>query len=508
MAFSRREFMKWAASASGLAIAAPGRSEMIPLFAEGVDASPDSNPGTTGYSPDLLPTQKDVWDWQVWMAKLGPKYTGNKAHSDYIEFLAKNLDAFGLEVTRDQYTFPRWDARRWEITVHPASGASFKVPVTSYYPYSGETPPEGVTGELIYAGVSPDLTFGPDVEGKIVFIESSVLPRPIDEWYSLWGVNPADKKFPASFRRPCWQTVGMLTDLKKNGALGVILGWTDISDGNAKDQYVPFSRPHQNIPGLWVGRETSKKLLGLAGTGAKATVVLEADVFQDAPTDTLIAMLPGISSDEIIIINTHTDGPNANEENGGIGLLALAKYFSQIPKEQRKRTLAFVMATGHFAGFAVPSIRGVIDKHPDLIKKSVAALTIEHLGARDWSDDAALNYKPTGSYEWGYAMTPLKSTADIMVECLKGAEECNVAVLNPTNPVAGAGAHFFGEGSALSRAGVPTIGYCPVPNYLLAGPQDGCIEMLSPERLHAEIEVFAKVIHKMDTMSAAALKGG
>jgi hypothetical protein len=31
-----------------------------------------------GYRPDLLPSRKMVWDWQVWMAKLGPKYTGNK----------------------------------------------------------------------------------------------------------------------------------------------------------------------------------------------------------------------------------------------------------------------------------------------------------------------------------------------------------------------------------------------------------------------------------------------
>ena len=34
----------------------------------------------------------------------------------------------------------------------------------------------------------------------------------------------------------------------------------------------------------------------MAGSGAKATVVLEADIFPDAPTDSLIATLPGSSS--------------------------------------------------------------------------------------------------------------------------------------------------------------------------------------------------------------------
>jgi hypothetical protein len=502
MAFSRRQFMKLAASA--VAIAPPAReAELIRLFPESGSAS-DAITSTADYNPDLLPSQHDVWAWQEWMAKLGPKYTGNKAHIDYVEFLAKNLESFGLDVTRDHYRFPRWEARRWEITVHPPSGPAFKIPVTSYYPYSGKTPPEGVTGELTYAGVSPDLTFGPDIAGKIVFIDCPVLNRPFDEWYSVLGVNPPTLQFPASVTRCCWGTVGMLTDFQKNGALGVILGWTNISDGNAKDQYAPFSRPHQNIPGLWVGRETGDKIRRLAGTGAKANLVLEADVFQDAPTDTLIATLPGVSSDEVIIINTHTDGPNATEENGGLGGLALAKYFSQIPKEKRQRTLVFVMATGHFAGFAVPSIRGVIDKHPDLIKKAVAALTIEHLGARDWSDDESFDYKPSGTYELGFAISPFKSAGDVLLESLKGSSICNVGVLNPINP---SGGHFFGEGGALYRAGIPTIGYIPVPSYLLAGPQNCCIEKLSPERLHAEIEVFAKTIHRLDGMSAAELKG-
>jgi hypothetical protein len=132
----------------------------------------------------------------------------------------------------------------------------------------------------------------------------------------------------------------------------------------------------------------------LARDGARATLTLEAET-----TGTLIATLPGTSSDEVIIVNTHTGGPNAIEENGGLGILALAKYFGQVAKDQRRRTLVFVLATGHFAAPWVPSIRGVIDKHPDLIKKAVAAVTIEHLGCRELADDASLHYQPTGENE-------------------------------------------------------------------------------------------------------------
>jgi len=60
-------------------------------------------------------------------------------------------------------------------------------------------------------------------------------------------------------------------------------------------------------------------------------------------------------------------------------------------------------------------------------------------------------------------------------------------------------------GAAL--VGIPVIGYIPQPNYLLAGPADGCIEKLSPELLHSQIQVFAKLLHAIDTMTAAQLKG-
>jgi hypothetical protein len=145
-------------------------------------------------------------------------------------------------------------------------------------------------------------------------------------------------------------------------------------------------------------------------------------------------------------------------------------------------------------------MRGIIQKYPDLIKKAVAAQTVEHLGCKEWADDASLQYKPTGENEWAVAITEYASTGHILMDALQGSGNNKTGVVNPVH------GGWLGEGASLARAGVPTIGYIPQPNYLLAGPADGCIEKLSPERLHAEIEVFAKVIHKINTMTAAELK--
>jgi len=487
MSVSRRRFIGSAISASTLGVL--GRQALLPV-ASGATV-PD-------YRPNLLPSEKEVWDWQVWMAKLGPKYTGNKAHATFVEFLASHLQESGLEVAREHYSFPRWEARRWELTVDPASGASFRAPVTSYFPYSGETPAAGVTGELVYAGNNPTFELG-GLKGKIALVDFAVNTRHFGEMYQPWGIYPTDARFPADVH-PARGAVNDLTQFQKAGAVGVILACTDVSDANAMDQYTPFSRPPQGVPGLYVGRETGARLKELARSGAKATVVLEAETFPDTPTDTLIATLPGVTSNEVILVNTHTDGPNATEENGALGILALAKYFSRIPKAERKRTLVFPLTTGHFAGPWVPSIRGVIQKFPDLIGKAVAALTMEHLGCREWMDDASFRYKPTGENEWAVAITEMPAPGKILVEALAGSGDRKTAVVNPVH------GGWLGEGGSLARAGVPTIGYIPQPNYLLAGPANGCIEKLSPERLHSEIEVFAKVIHKMDAMSAAELK--
>lgn len=451
-----------------------------------------------GYKPELLPSKKEVWDWQVWMAKLGPKYTGNAAHVRFVDWLATELKSAGCEIARESYKFPRWDASKWGLAV-ANGGRTFDAAVTSYFPYSGETPAAGVTGELVYAGSNPNFNLD-KLQGKIALIEFTCNTRKFGEIYEAWGIHPAGAKFPASIK-PARGAVSDLTKFAKAGAIGVVLAWTDVSDANAADQYTPFSRPPQGVPGLYVGRAEGARLKALAERGgAKATLTLEAQTFADSPTDTVIATLPGASSDEVIIVNTHTDGPNATEENGGVGIVALAKYFAKIPRSQRKRTLVFPLTTGHFASPWVPSIRGFITKYPDTIKKAVAAVTVEHLGCKEWMDDSQMRYRATGENEWSVAITESKPMGTALVEALKDSASAKTAVVNPVR------GGWLGEGSSLSRAGIPTIGYIPQPNYLLAGPADGCIEKLDAGLLHSQVQDFAKVIHLLDGTPVDRLK--
>ena len=496
MPVSRREFVQTAGAASAFGLLAPGRVDAVPFVLD---------ERVEGFRPSLLPSIDEVWGWQVSMNNLGPKYTGNDAHRQFVEFLATNLQSLGLELSRDRYTLPRWDARAWGITVNPREGRGFDVPVTSYYPYSGQTGRDGVTGELAYAGTVPsdgsrqaDLS---GANGKIVFLDYPLAPRHYEEWFKPWGFYTPDTTLGPVVSAIIGVAAPQLDAFKKAGARGVILGWTNISDAHAADQYVPFGRALQDMPTVWVGRDAGARLRTLVGSGASVRLTLDAQIFPDTPTDTVIATLPGTSSDEVLIVNTHTDGPNALEENGGVGVLALAKYFSKIPKSSRKRTIVFVLTTGHFAGVYVPSIRGIVEQHPDLIKKAVGALTVEHLGCREWFDDASMKYGPTGKDEVSHAITDFEPTAKVMLDSLPGTADRRVAVVKPTPK-----GRWMGEGGALSKAGVPTIGYIPAPTYLCMASKDGCISKLSRTLLHGQIEALAKVVHKMDAMTATSLR--
>src|SRR5215831_10405074 len=419
MQITRRRLLQSMALASSRALLTSARQA---LAAETVE----------GYRLDLLPSRKAVWDWQVWMAQLGPKFTGNKAHVAFVDFLDNGLKKAGLEISRESYTFTRWDATRYELKVIDAFGRPQQVPVAFYYPYSGETPHDGVTGELAYGGTTISPKVPADLIGKILYMEVPVQRMALRERYRLLGFYDKGTEFPASRTAPFASTADSppsLEGFKKAGALGVVFGWTDISDENAADQYYPFGRPLQGLPAVWVGRNSGANLRALAQKRAKATLVLEAGLFPGTRTDTLIATLPGTSSsDDVLIINTHTDGTNATEENGGLGLLALAKYFAQLPTSSRKRTLVFFFTTGHFAR-AYVGTNGFLENHPEIVHKAVGALSVEHLGCREWKDDASMKYRPTGKNELSLVLTNFNGVSDIMLAGVQGTADRRVAVV-------------------------------------------------------------------------------
>lgn len=459
--------------------------------------------------PGVLPTADELGRQTIQMNNLGERFTGSPAHRTHVERIAKGLAELGLKVERETTPVTLWLAKRWAAKLTPAGGATIDLPATSYYPYSGQTGPEGVTGALVQipnatspeavaAGRGRQIAAPGDLKGKVVFIEVAALPSPLaDPNKQPWGFNPSNAQFPDHLSA-VWGgiTPGLLGDLKKAGVVGAILGWTNISDAQAHGQYTPYGRNLQDLPCVWVGRQSTARLRAAAGTGATATVILEAEVTPNMPVETLHAVLPGMTSDSNLLVGTNADGMNFFQENGSIGVLAIAKYFSRMPKESRKRDIVFVISS-RFHNAKEVHLDAWIERHADLFKKTAAWVTVEHLGCREWFDNAAGEYAPSGKDEMTFAITDIKALAAAMLEDGKGGGGRLAAIRGPRVP---------GEGGPLYRTGVPGIAFFPAPNYLLAFGDNGHIEKFSPKFMHAQVENLTRLIQALNTMSDAQIR--
>ncbi len=161
-----------------------------------------------------------------------------------------------------------------------------------------------------------------------------------------------------------------------------------------------------DAPTLKLSREDGAKVIEDAKAGKSATLRLEASV-QPAEAYQLIAYLPGkdygTPVDEQIVLTNHTDGPSITQDNGALGLLAIVKYFSHIPQEDRPRTLVVFLDCRHYipgmeAGHTEPSW---LNRYPEAREKIVGVIQAEHMGEMDYREVDGV-VQPTGYAEQSY----------------------------------------------------------------------------------------------------------
>lgn len=105
----------------------------------------------------------------------------------------------------------------------------------------------------------------------------------------------------------------------------------------------------------------------------------------------------GPHAESSILVVSHSDGGNCVEENGHIGLLALARDAAESPHDQ---TIVFVYTAGHLRIPAVTkhgqATTAWLEAHLNLWSPqqngltAVADLVIEHLGARHFTTDPSI----------------------------------------------------------------------------------------------------------------------
>jgi len=305
----------------------------------------------------------------------GDKYWGRIAGTKYEKMTAEWAEAkwrqYGLtDIHEQQYDLPpQWFGLDWNVT---ATDGVKTLTFKSLNPAVGSvpTPPGGLEAEAVWVGLGSAADFmGRDVRGKAVLILSILEPGNMGEsaaWEGAWR-RAADLGAAAIF-----------TIWGYNDNLAVWQGMTAGRGGQIR------------VPGFFMGYEDGKALRDLIATGrpVKLKMNLKTEVREGLKAVAAYGTLPG-TTDENIYVLAHTDGyyDAALDNASGLAVMTtLAEYFSQIPKEKRRRSITFVASSGHHAGS--PTTQYMHD-HPDtMLAKTALILNCEHISHSDllqWS---------------------------------------------------------------------------------------------------------------------------
>jgi hypothetical protein len=492
-----RRTMIWggAAATAVAGLALSGRRRPVPL------------PPLASTPP--VPDRDAVWNWIERLNAFGPRLTASPAHTRSVDWIAEELEALGLEAHRTTHRIRRWTPGRTQLAL--ADGTS--IPVAAPYPYSGRTGPEGVSGELVWFDKAPK-DFSP-ARGRIAVVPVGRLDLTTVTTLMLFERKSRLPDAGADLANgEIVPVLGPLTNIflsraQEAGVRGVVCVFEGLSEELAQDQVLPFTTPYADLPALWVSAGQGERLRAAARSGASARLVLEAEM-EDADTDTLHAVLPGRDPGQTIIVNTHTDGPNACEENGPAGLLALAKAHAARP--DRQRSIVFVFATGHFQ---IPQMvegheqatSAWLKAHPEFWDgrpghaRAVAGLTLEHLGCLEWKDSGEPSRPaPTGRLE-----REIVYTTNAFMERVYRAATAGRSKLRSLTVAPRLSSVFLGEGSTLFQCGIPSISLVPGPDYLCQILPDGGIDRLDPDFAHQQVESFSRMISYIDRASVAEI---
>ncbi|HEY8517417.1 MAG TPA: hypothetical protein VIS07_18045 [Candidatus Binatia bacterium] len=347
------------------------------------------------------------------IASFGLRNPGSAEHDRMLEWLVRELRAIpGMKVRSDFYTLTRWQplpraVGRTRLATSDATGDAGddgqralprasalrrdlaeagalsvegvgEIPVSGAIPFTLPTSGQGTRAPLVYIPSDEPIT-AENARGKIIVrdVEPSFIPYNLFHAISHYATPdfPQTGNYDRGFLRSFEPS---LLDASRAGAVGLVFVW-DVPGDQVRGYWGPHTGTRYRVSGVFVGNEQRERLRQLAAEGRAARIVVRAK-WDLARTRNVIATLPG-QTRERIVVNTNTDGNTWVQENGAVGILALARYLATLPIECRKRDVEFALTSAHmgFTNDGLFAYSKQLDE--DYEKGTVAfAIVMEHLG--------------------------------------------------------------------------------------------------------------------------------
>lgn len=409
--------------------------------------------------PDRFMSESELSRRQLALDERGLRATGSPQHEDYVRELAQRLSDVGVpDVVLEAIPMRRWTPSRWEL-----SAGMQPIPVLSPVAYSGATTAHGVEGRF-----SPNPESG--CIGVVEVAPTSITSKTFDDLD--WDATSVGRGPEMPYVRIWLSQDAMRAELARfaaAGAVGLVIV-VDIPEEQCRQGYFLYDGVHRGLPAVFVSREGAAAARDAATTGAIGRLVLEAAV-EEVRTHNIVACIPG-RSDELVVLQSHTDGPNGLEDNGPEAIVAMASSLAELPTDDLPRSILLLLTTGHFAIEEAWGVEEFLTRHAgDLVPRIAAALTIEHLGALTARTDRSEPTQPA-EYELGCTFaTPHRAIIDVVRRALLRAQVTEPRVVRPFVPDTTGrspdGTTWPGDGGPFwHTAGLPAANFITGPDYL------------------------------------------
>jgi len=409
---------------------------------------------------ELIPSDDEIYDWIQQVFTQGVRRPGYPADLWTEQFCLERFREFGLENVRTEpVELPYWEPRRWSLTVWgEAPGAQQPLDLACFpLPHSAPTP--GLEAQLVpFDAQSPERVRGNIAlyDVRLVHMPHAILAN-LASWLYDPGATFADSVQILPFA-PESQVV--MEPAMSAGAIGFVGALVDYPS-DSHDYYVPYTGVADPIPGVWISGSDGERLRQMSANGPLHARLTVDSIRQTLTSHNIVGELSG-ADDELVIIGSHHDGPwsSAVEDGSGIGLvLAQARYWSQVPRQDRPHRLLFLLNGGHMVGGA--GARAFVEAHHEELERTVLEIHLEHAANECTEEDGQL--KPTGYPEARWWFTSQVPHLEQAVQTAIETEDLRRSlILSPT----AFGSRPTTDGGAFYAAGVPIVNFLTAPFYL------------------------------------------